>query len=136
MFRNEIAHFLNCAPSRPVSTGLDREVALAAVAIADSGGDLLEHVGRNGDDLEATGSIQLFPKCVVEHANATFLLCRCRLERGVNQLKTEECERVGAGSVAPSATPPALEQGLQSKPKLSHWVSNNLQRDNQSGGGL
>jgi hypothetical protein len=101
------------------------EVALAAVATADlrSGGDLLEYVGRNGDDLEATGSIQLFPECVVQHANASLLLGCCRLERGVNQLKTEECD-AGRSLVRCPFSDPTGAKGKDCSQNQSfrHWA--------------
>src|SRR4030088_3562250 len=117
---DEVANLLHGAPGGPVRVDPLREVARAAVAVAElrPGGDVLLHVGRDRDDLEAAGGVQLLPELLFELPNAPLLGRRGRLERRVDQLEAEERNArtaVVVGRRARNAGRPEGETGRQSR---------------------
>jgi hypothetical protein len=70
--QDEVAHLLHGAPRGPVRADPLRELALAAVAVADGGSrcDLLDRVRRNVDDLKTARGRELLAQDVIEQADA------------------------------------------------------------------
>src|SRR6185369_451294 len=88
---DEVADLLNRSPRGPVRPRGDRRFLLAAVAILDrrtAKGFL--PFGRDRDDLEFAGGIQLLGEELADHLEARRLFWLGRLERGVDQGESEK----------------------------------------------
>ena len=89
---NEVADLLDSSPRGSICTDLLREIPLTPVAVSNcrAVGDLLLHVGWNGDDLEAARGVQLLPEQIVEHPKAPIFERVGWLQRRIDQVKAQK----------------------------------------------
>src|SRR5262245_15423875 len=80
---DEVAHLLYSAPGGLIRAGLAREVALAAIAVADRGAacDLPLDRGRDTDDPETAGRVEFCTEQVVQQPDARAFGRSGRLKR-------------------------------------------------------